>query len=224
MPEIVPATAPMPRAVLGYDGTDFRVFIVDTSGHIQADVLSSALPTGAATDTVLQAVRDRLGALTTPAAGSTNKLLTDALTALQLIDNLQAALQSVNTDALQVRGENQLWSYAQVLGSYLTSVVSGADGYCASPVVPAGQVWIVTTAAACLIPRASTVHRYYNNHDAFSYLFHRQAAAFAAAEHTTWSGITYLDPGDDIRVYFTGAQAADTGEVALTGYRMTLEV
>lgn len=70
--------------------------------ELDVNVESSVLPSGAATDTVVQAIRDRLGALTNPAAGSTNKLLADALTALQKIDDLQGALDSVDTDELVV--------------------------------------------------------------------------------------------------------------------------
>lgn len=68
--------------------------------ELDVNVLSSVLPTNAALDATVQAVRDRIGALTSPAAGSTNKLLTDALTALQLIDDLRGALDSVASDEL----------------------------------------------------------------------------------------------------------------------------
>lgn len=54
--------------------------LCDSSGHVQVDVLSSALPTGAATS----AKQDTM------------------ITALQLIDDLRNALGSVNTDDLQV--------------------------------------------------------------------------------------------------------------------------
>jgi len=122
---IYPRVVPNPSAALGYDGTDFRVLLVDTSGrplisgqfvgsenepllqdvtgsllanvghdgtnwrnlkvdadrHVQSDILSSALPTGAAT----AAKQDT------------------EITALQLIDDLRNVLESVGADQLRVR-------------------------------------------------------------------------------------------------------------------------
>lgn len=49
MPEVIPEHAPMPRSFLAWDGTAYRVCTVDANGHLQVDVLSSALPAGAAT-------------------------------------------------------------------------------------------------------------------------------------------------------------------------------
>ena len=86
--------------LLGWDGTDFQNVKVDGSGHLQVDVLSNVLGGDQATETTLALVKDRLGALTTPAAGSTNKLLTDSLTELQLIKSLRNALHTVDLDML----------------------------------------------------------------------------------------------------------------------------
>lgn len=132
--------------VCGSDGTKPIVVKTDADGHPQVDVLTLGGAGALALEATLQEVRDRIGALTTPAAGSSNylldliadrlgtvgggdagtalaylleamtrlgdetspaagtlaKLLTDALTALQLIDDLRNALGSVNTDDLQV--------------------------------------------------------------------------------------------------------------------------
>ncbi|GAH65539.1 unnamed protein product [marine sediment metagenome] len=38
-----------------------------------------------------------------------------------------------------------------------------------------------------------------------------------------WTGHTYLDASDNIRAYFTGGLAADSCQIYLTGYSMTLE-
>ena len=45
--------------MLGWDGTDFYAFRVDASGHLQVDVLSSALPAGAATEANQATLLDR---------------------------------------------------------------------------------------------------------------------------------------------------------------------
>lgn len=62
------------------DGVTYRVPLIDSSGHLQVDVLSSALPSGAAT----AAKQDTM------------------ITALQLIDDLRGALLTVSTDYLRV--------------------------------------------------------------------------------------------------------------------------
>ena len=66
--------------LLGFDGTAFRPVAVDEDGQLQVDVLSG----GGSVD----------------AATATNQAT--MITALQLIDDLRAALGSVNTDDLQV--------------------------------------------------------------------------------------------------------------------------
>ena len=88
--------------LLGWDGTDFRNVKVDSSGHLQVDVLSNVLGGDQATETTLALVKDRIGDLGMPAAGSTNKLLSSSLTSLQLIDDLRGALHDVGDDELRV--------------------------------------------------------------------------------------------------------------------------
>ena len=77
--KVIPTNMPHPVSFLAWDGTDFRIVTIDTSGHLQVDLLSSALPTGAAT-----------------AANQATEI-----TSLQLIDDLRTALASVHTDQLR---------------------------------------------------------------------------------------------------------------------------
>ena len=72
--------SPGERVLLyGADGTVLRKVVVDSSGHLQVDALSSALPSGAATE----AKQDT------------------QITALQLIDDLRNDLAAVATDKLR---------------------------------------------------------------------------------------------------------------------------
>ena len=82
--KVIPTNMPHPMSAVGWDGTDFHILTIDAAGHLQVDNLSSALPTGAAT--------------------AANQLT--EIAALQLIDDLRAALHSVNTDELQVNVED----------------------------------------------------------------------------------------------------------------------
>ena len=198
---IVPVGAPSPRSVLGYDGADYYVLRVDATGHLQVDVLTSALPAGAAT-----------------AAHQVTQN-----TALQLIDNLVNALQSVGTDRLQVRGEDQLFSYAARVMDKSSGAVSGAGGYLDSGAVPAGAVWEITQLCAHDIASATTAHKYhimvggvYNN-------IYTEVAAFAAGAESSLATHLYLAAGEFVRVQFVGSLAGDTCEVFLNGYQMTAE-
>ena len=84
--KVIPTNMPHPMSAVGWDGMDFHILTIDAAGHLQVDNLSSALPTGAAT--------------------AANQLT--EIAALQLIDDLRAALHSVNTDELQVNVEDSV--------------------------------------------------------------------------------------------------------------------
>lgn len=81
----MPVIAPLFSETIGWtvtiDGRTYRPALIDSAGHLQIDVLTSALPSGAAT----AARQDTM------------------ITALQLIDDLRAALGTVATDDLRVR-------------------------------------------------------------------------------------------------------------------------
>ena len=201
MPQVLPTHVPAPRCVIGWDGTVYRAFAVDDSGHIQADVLSSTLPAGAAT--------------------AAHQLT--MITALQLIDDLRNALQSVATDRLKVRGEDQLFSFRGVLAVLTHDNPSGANGYIGSPAAPAGQVWVVTAMTVLDVTRALTGVEFNLYHDGVTYAFGAVYRAIAASEPVPWSGHVYLDAGDTIRGYMTGCQAGDDCSMYCLGYRMTAE-
>ena len=245
MPQVLPSHVPAPRCVIGWDGTAYRAFAVDDSGHIQADVLSSTLPAGAATAanqltmiTALQLIDDLRGALTsvwtdqltvmanvsgTAQAVATRNEQQAQTTALELIDDLRNALQSVATDRLKVRGEDQLFSFRGVLAVATFSNPSGDNGYIESPAVPAGQVWVMTAVTMVNGSRALTRVTFELRHDGVNYTFGAVTRAIAADEVVPWSGHVYLDAGDTFRGYMVGCQAGDTCGIRCVGYRMTAE-
>jgi len=202
MAKVVPPGAPAPQSALGWDGTDFYVIRTDATGHAQIDVLTSALPAGAAT-----------------AAHQVTQT-----TALQLIDDLRGALQSVATDRLQVRGEDQLFTFKGVLALRSYGPVSRAGGDRDSAAVPAGEIWVVTSVVAGDTTTATTRQYIMNRHNGADVNIHDEIRAFTTSERIRWSGHTYLDVGDVIRVGFIGSLAGDNCVVDITGYRMTTEV
>ena len=245
MPEVLPTHVPAPRCVIGWDGTAYRAFAVDDSGHIQADVLSSTLPAGAATAahqltmiTALQLIDDLRNALASVAADNLRVVKGPAGTwGLEVTDTAQdqvaihgrtpaGAQYQLRVDTsgrASVRGEDQLFSFQGVLAVQTHGNPSGADGYIASPAVPAGQVWVVTAVTVRDLTRALTAIRFDAYHDGGDYVFGAVSRAIAASEPVPWSGHVYLDAGDAILGYMTGCQAGDNCQIWCVGYRMTAE-
>ena len=201
MPEVLPGHVPSPRTLLAWDGTAYRPITINAAGQVEVDVALSTVAGGIAT-----------------AANQATEI-----TALQLIDDLRAALESVATDRLIVRGENQLFSMKGVLALYRSAVISGADGYIDSNSVPAGEYWIVTTIMGGDATTAPTMMRLWNRHDGVAVCIHEEIKAFAIAERTEWAGHTCLDQGDNIRIGCIGGLAGDTCFIEISGYRMTPE-
>ena len=79
MTRILPFFAQTATATIVIDGVTYRVPLVDAAGHLQVDVVSGALPAG----------------------GATAAHQVTMITALELIDNLIAALATVGTDQLR---------------------------------------------------------------------------------------------------------------------------
>jgi len=201
MPEILPYHTPSPRTLLAWDGTAYRPIHIDAAGNVQIDVLASALPAGAAT--------------------AANQVIINATA--ELIALIRNALQSVDTDRLIVRGEDQLFTLKGVLALLTSGNISGANGYLQTAVVPDDEYWIVTTVVARDTATGCTRIRMFNRHDAVDVQIHVQDKAFAVDENTIWGGHTYLDPGDRIRVTFVGGLVGDWCVVEITGFKMTLE-
>jgi len=201
MPDI-PGSPPSPRTALFWDGDQWRYALVDNTGHLQIDVLTSGLPAGAAT-AAAQAL---------------------ALAQLQLIEDMRDALQSVATDRLIVRGEDQLWSFDDTLEDRQVGAISGADGYLDSGVVGDGEIWVIHSLAGRDITTPTTRHAYNIRRAGINYSVHDLVAAIPANQFTTWTGRLVLKKDDFIRFYCVGGLVADQIELMLTGYKMTKEV
>jgi len=198
---LVPSPGGHIRLCYFREGVIWRPAIVDAQGHLQIDVLTSGLPAGAAT--------------------AVNQAL--ILAQVQAIEDLTHALQSVATDRLIVRGEDQLHSYDAPLGTLKGGVVSGADGYYDSNSPPAGGVWVVTNIRAVDATTATTFHAYILRRGGVDYRFDRVTAAMASNEPSFYHGWIWMEEGDVIRVSFWGSLAGDWCEIVLVGHGMDKE-
>jgi len=179
MPEIQPTGAPWPRAVLGWDGTTWRVMAVDAAGNLQVDVLSNA--------------------------------------------NLDGALQSVGADRLQVRGEDQLFSFDEpYLEAQQALAVAAGHRILQTGAIPAGDIHVVTNIVA---QNGSSVNPY------IYVAITRGGVDYVVARSTTpvvGEGIQlqcklYLIPGDVVLAYFRACALNDNIFLWVVGYVMTQE-
>jgi len=227
--------------LLGWDGSAFRNIKTDSDGHLQVDALTAQLITGFATETTLGTVKDRIGALTTPAAGSTNKLLTDMLTALQLIDDVRGALDSVDTDELVVNVDesvlpegaatetslqgiednvpDQLIGYRNVYRDRIivANAPEGDNTLNANEVI-ADRLHIVTS--IMMYDRDSAIAKcslsVYNGSNTYE-LMH--APSLAADTALVWTGRVILKVGEYIRGYMEGVILNDNIYLYVHGWQ-----
>jgi len=245
MPEILPAHVPMPRCVIGWDGTRYRAFAVDSDGQLQIDVLSTVMDAAAATAanqatmiTALQLIddlRNALGSVNTddlqvdvktsglPTGGSTAANQTTMITALQLIDDLRAALESVATDRLKVRGEDQLESIGGVLVQEKAATISGANGSVNFAAVGAGLMWHLTGIYMVDVTTATTAHQFGIWRGATQAMIHYDATARAAGIPSSTHEDFWLVAGDALYLFFVGGQVGDTCVARINGTYMAIE-
>jgi len=200
MPEVL-GDPPSPRTALFWNGTAWQWALVDAAGNLQIDVLSTVMD----------------------AAGATAAAQALALAQLQTIAEIRDALQSVNTDALQVRGEDQLFSYAGTLAHRTVGNPVGVYMEMESAAVPAGEVWVVTTIVGRDNTTAITAMQIAHRRAGVSYYAWESIRAFAINEFGFWGGHLYLEEGDTIQITFVGGLNTDTCHILLNGYIMTLE-
>lgn len=173
---------------------------VDTD-HLLAQVQASALPDGAATLAEQET----------------------QTTALQAIDDLRNALATVHTDELQVRGQDQLFSFAAPLGDRVTGNPDPATFQLSSSIVPAGQVWVVTTIVGVDYSTPLTAMYFSLLRGVTGYEVWGQVRAFGIADYGVWAGHLYLQENDHIAIAYGGALVTDTCGLFLNGHIMTKE-
>jgi len=162
-------------------------------------------------------------ALPLPAGAATQATLASCLTALQLIDDLRAALHSVNTDEVVVRGEDQLFSYAEDYREAVSSLgVAVGEQWVNGSIVPAGEVWVVTAVNAWNATTANT-RIDIASFRAAAHCSIKSVIPAAAYAPCAWAGHVYLVEADRISVRFFGCVAGDNLYVGIHGYKMTKE-
>lgn len=201
MPEVNPEGVPRPIAIIGWDGTRYNVIGIDNAFHVQVDVIASALAAGAAT--------------------AANQVLMNAN--LILIAELRDALQSVDTDRLIVRGEDQLFSFKERIAEQVSLTVhAGGNQNLEIGPVPANEVWIITSMLAIDETSAITAIRM-GMQTAAGLMVARRAETVPMLTPVEWSGHAYAENPDTVRARFYGTAVNDTLVFWIIGYVMTKE-
>lgn len=123
MADIIGPTIGKIGTFLAWDGEHFRVVRVSVGGFLQTTVLSSALPTGAATQVTLLEVAARIGNEDTPGAGSVNAQLADLVTQIEkkTLDRFDSLYQVHDTDTA---GAGNLNVYSPTLAAGKLAIVN----------------------------------------------------------------------------------------------------
>lgn len=150
-------------------------------------------------------------------------LLTECRDSLVNLEALLNALKSVDTDALQVRGRDQLFSFKASYSKRSSTNDADAGSHTLNAdVVPEGEVWIVTN--AFMFDRDNALTQAYITawHDTF-WCELKSKYTVAAKEMLEWQGLVFLTQDYNIRYSFVGTIGGDDLRAFCSGYKMTLE-
>lgn len=172
----------------------------DPSENIPIEASSLPLPTGAATS----AKQDIM------------------ITALQLIDDLRAALDSVGTDELRVGGKDgdKLFAFESIVEESVSNLnLAAGNNTLTGAAVPAGKIWKITTVSMFYVGAVPTkIYTYVTGFSAEFY-FHYQASP-VDSEIYNWTGELYLQAGDYLEADIIGATAGDDFYLKYAGVQM----
>lgn len=142
---------------------------------------------------------------------------------LILIANLQEALESVATDRLQVRGQDQLFSFTDVLQLHIDiTTISDGDASRFTTDVPAGQLWIITNVLAYNSTTVCSRIDIYKKDNGTVYYLNKLLTP-PALQGVSWQGLAFLNPGDSLRAGYYDCLTGDFIALDVLGYKMTLE-
>lgn len=186
--------------LLGWDGSAFQNVKVDSDGHPQVDALTAQLITGFATETTLGLVKDRLGALTSPASGSANKLLTDILASLpdQLVGFTSVYREQVQ-DLDATAGSNTLSGVA--VEANVLHIVTSIAAFDSTSSITSARISIVGDGTARSVMRVG---------------------GLAANVSINYQGRLILDEGDYIQAMFGGVTLNDNIFLVAHGWKASV--
>lgn len=188
---------------------DWYAVLGDADGHIHLDVLTSALPTGAAT----AAKQDT------------------AITALEKLDDLQGALADVGADELRVNiisiptttvipdTDEKIVGYGGVIGENVSDEnLSSGNSNLDTTAVPSDEVYVVTAISAKYVGTSPTlINAYTSGTPGTPTLLFKTSPTSGTWYHE--KVFVVLAEGDKIRCRVEGATAGDDLFFRYVGYK-----
>lgn len=175
--------------------------------QLRADIISSALPSGAATQTTLADILAKLDVALSTRALEAGGNLADIKTALQLIDDFAL-------------GTNKMFGYYSRLSEQKVNLsATVGSNTLTHTAVPAGEIWILQGFSA-LNANSALISIYKQiNQGAFSYTVGHSTNPLAGVWQI-WTGQLVLMAGDFPTSYFYSCLAGDDIYSQIWGYKM----
>jgi len=180
----------------GYTGADFYPLLIDAARHLQIDVVSSALPAGAATWAYQVQTMGFIGTPATPKAGTVNKRL----------ETLHTDIESLLP---YYRGRVMLRSFDDDAGLGTNLIlIPGPVG---------SEVWVINTMSAVNMT-SGTTSSCIGLFDGSVYYYLHSAGALAAFAGLSWSGEAVVTSVEDLAFIFRGCAVGDDLLCTAFGY------
>jgi len=187
------------RAIFAYDGTDYRVVKVDTSGQLVAAV---------ATGQTIKVTQDTAANLL-----ATVNVATD--------QNIQA--RNHGWDGSAWRKSQQLWGYTDRWQQEVVNLAAAAGtNNLSTTAVPSGYVYILQAATVLDVTSATVGLHLYLVGGTFNYYLALSAGG-AAATRLIWNGEVALKAGDIVRASLVGCTLNDDIYLYVWGYKMKVD-
>jgi len=235
---------------MGYDGGAWVALHVNAAGNLQTDILSSALPVGAATEATLADLHVDVDSSALPVGAATEATLaalhvdvdssalpvgaaTEATLAALHVDvdssalpvgaATEATLANLHVDVDSLRGQTDVipMNYHSQWRKRYSRVVDAGQDYVDSIVVPVGLVAVVTN-LNMWTNNAGTTVVIASVRDGVDTTFAYRDGAPAANVPYGWTGFLYLNAGDYIRFDPTGCPIGGTVYGDVSAYYMRI--
>lgn len=207
LPEIGGDKQGLPFMAFIHTGTKWVAMLGDASGHPQVDVISAALPTGAATETTLAGILAKLDVALSTRALEAGGNLEDVKTAVEKIDDF------AHVDNL-ILGYNDRY-----LEEVFDTNASAGSNFLNGSAVPSGEIWIVTILGARNLTRDPSVI-YLGIYDGTARRYLGGKATPGTNIHFTMTGPFILKAGDYVTALIMGCGAGDDIYLEANGYKM----
>lgn len=207
----------------GSDGSKWIAFLVDALGKLQVEIDASVLPTDAATETTLAALLTELALKadlteTQPVSAASLPLPTGAATETTL-DAIKTAVEIVDGFA---DAQNLIFGYnAQYLDKAYNLSAGAGDNYLYLTIVPAGEVWVVTSIAGKDNTNNPT-RIILGIYDGTSYYELKEGVTPGAGIAVSLNVPTYLKAGDKVFTLISGCVLNDDIFLTANGYKMKI--